>query len=206
MVVFLDDIMVYSNTFDDHVRHVQIVLDKLREYNLFAKLSKCDFFQKEITYLGHHISRSGVSINKSKIEAVLNWPRPSNVKELRSFLGFVGFLGRSLQNYSSYTAPFTDLLKGITRKSTKPIEWNASLEETFNKLKSLIVNAPTLAIPDLNQTFEVETDASDYVIGAALFQIGRPIAFESKNLDLAQRNYSIQEKELFAIIYALKKW
>ena len=206
VVVFLDDIMVYSNTFEDHVRHVQIVLDKLREYKLFAKLSKCDFFQKEITYLGHHISRSGVSIDKSKIEAVLNWPRPSNVKDVRSFLGFVGFLRRSLQNYSSYTAPFTDLLKGITRKSTKPIEWNASLEETFNKLKSLIVNAPTLAIPDPNQTFEVETDASDYAIGAALFQIGRPIAFESKKLDSAQRNYSVQEKELFAIIYALKKW
>ena len=151
-------------------------------------------------YLGHHISRSGVSIDKSKIEVVLNWPRPSNVKDLQYFLGFVGFLRRSLQNYSSYTAPFTDLLKGITRKSTKPIEWNASLEETFNKLKSLIVNAPTLAIPDPNQTFEVETDASDYAIGAALFQIGRPIAFESKKLDSAQRNYSVQEKELFAII------
>ena len=190
VVVFLDDIMVYSNTFKDHMRHVRIVLDKLREYKLFAKLSKCDFFQKQIRYLGHYIFRSGVSIDKSKIELVLNWPRPSIVKDLRSFLGFVGFLRRSLQNYS-YTAPFTDLLKGITRKSTKPIEWNASLEETFNKLKSLIVNAPTLAIPDLDQTFEVETDTSDYTIAGALFQIGRSIAFESKKLDLAQRNYSV---------------
>ena len=92
MVVFLDDIMVYSKTFEDDVRHVRIVLDKLCEYKLFAKLSKCDFFQKEITYLGHHISRSGVSMDKSKIDVLLNWPPPSNVRELQSFLGFVGFL------------------------------------------------------------------------------------------------------------------
>ena len=102
VVVFLDDIMVYSNTFEDHVSHGWIVLDKLCEYNLFVKLSKCNFFQKKITYLGHHISRSGVSIDKSKIEVVLNWPRPSNVKDVRSFLGFIGFL-------SSFPAPFPGL-------------------------------------------------------------------------------------------------
>ena len=142
-VVFLDDILVFSETLEEHILHVWSVLQKLRNFKLYAKLSKCDFFQKEITYLGHHISSKGVSIDKSKMEAVLKWMRPSNVKEVRSFLGFIGFLRRSLQHCSHYTTPFTDLLRGIMRKSTKAIEWNDSLENSFNELKKLIMEAPT---------------------------------------------------------------
>ena len=206
VVVFLDDILIYSRTLQDHVQHVRFVLQKLRDNSFYAKHSKCDFFQKSIVYLGHLITENGVEIEPSRIEKVKLWPIPRNIRELRSFLGFVGFLRKSIRNYSKLTTPLTDLLKGHPRKSVKPISWNEQLDKSFETLKEHVCQAPTLLLPDPSKPFSIETDASDYAIGAVLYQGGHPIAFESKKLDAAQSRYSVQEKELFAVIHALKTW
>ncbi len=206
IIVFLDDILIYSRTLDEHCQHVRFALQTLRKHNFYAKISKCEFFKKSITYLGHLITERGVQIDPSRTEKVKLWPIPRTVRELRSFLGFVGFLRKSIRNYSQLTTPFTNLLKGQTRKSTKPIPWNDLLEESFRALKEHICNAPSLLLPDPSKPFEVETDASDYAVGAVLYQDGKPVAFESKKLSSAQCRYPVQEKELFAIIHALKTW
>jgi hypothetical protein len=206
VVVFLDDILIYSRTLDEHSEHVRFVLQTLRDKHFYAKLSKCEFFKSSITYLGHLITDQGLQIDPSRIEKVKLWPVPRNVRELRSFLGFVSFLRKSVHHFSQLTTPFTDLLKGQKHKSTKPISWNNQLQECFNILKEHVCTAPTLTLPDPSKPFEVETDASDYAIGAILYQDGKPIAFESRKLDPTQRRYSVQEKELFAVIHALRTW
>ena len=142
----------------------------------------------------------------SRIEKVKLWPIPRNIRELRSFLGFVGFLRKSICNYFKLTTPFTDLLKGNPRKSVKPISWDEQLDKSFETLKEHVCQAPTLLLPDPSKPFSIKIDASDYAIGVVLYQGGHPIAFESKKLDVAQSRYSVQEKELFAVIHALKTW
>ena len=206
VVVFLDDILIYSRTLDEHYKHVRFVLQTLWDKQFYAKLSKCEFFKRSITYLGHLITDQGIQIDPSRIEKVKLWPVPRNVRELRSFLGFVKFLRKSVHHFSQLTLPFTDLLKGQKHKSTKPIPWNDHLQECFSILKEHVCTAPTLTLPDPSKPFEVETDASDYAVGAVLYQDGKPIAFESRKLDPTQRRYSVQEKELFAVIHALRTW
>ena len=132
-----------------------LFLQTLRDKQFYAKISKCKFFKKSITYLGHIITERGVKIDPSRIEKIKLWPTLRNIREVRSFL----------RNYSQLTTPFTDLLKGQTRKSTKPIVWNATLDLTFKELKDLVCKAPSLLLPDPSKPFEVETDASDYAIG-----------------------------------------
>ena len=183
VVVFLDDILVYSRTLQEHVEHVRFVLQKLRNHSFYAKHSKCEFFQRSIVYLGHLVTERGLEIEPSRIEKVKLWPVPRNIRELRSFLGFVGFLRKSIRNYSQLTTPFTDLLKGHPRKSVKPIQWNDLLDTSFNVLKEHVCQAPTLVLPDPSKPFDVETDASDYAIGVVLYQGGHPIGFESKKLN-----------------------
>ena len=155
VVIFLDDILVYSRTLQEHARHVRFVLETLRDKQFYAKISKCEFFKKSITYLGHLITERGVEIDPSRIEKIKLWPTLRNIREVRSFLGFVGFLRKSLRNYSQLTTPFTNLLKGQTRKSTKPIVWNATLNLAFKELKDLVCKAPSLLLPDPSKPFEV---------------------------------------------------
>ena len=129
-----------------------------------------------------------------------------NIREWRPFLGFVGFLRKSICDYSKLTTPLTHLLKGHPCKSVKSISWNEQLDKSFETLKEHVCQAPTLLLPDPSKTFSIKTDGSDYAIGVILYQGGHPIAFESKKLDVAQSWYSVQEKELFAVIHALKTW
>ena len=215
VVVFLDDILIYSRSLSEHVQHIRTVLDVLRTEKLYAKASKCEFFKKELLYLGHIITRDGIRVDPEKLDKVRNWPILKNVRQVKSFLGFTGFFRKFIKEYSKVAAPLTQLLKGgrngpkrsgPRRKANPSVEWNERLDKSFKALKHLVTTAPILHIVDPSKPFVVETDASDYAIGAVLYQDGRPVAFESKKLSDAEMHYPPYEKELYAVIHALKKW
>ena len=202
VVVFLDDILIYSRSKEEHLEHLRLVFNLLRANQLYAKESKCDFCKTEIHYLGHIISANGLQMDPSKVEVILHWPHPKNLEELQIFLGMTGYYRKFIRDYAKLAVPMTDQLKA----QGKAFNWGKDQQSSFNQLRLALATAPLLAIVDPHQPFVVETDASARAIGAVLLQDGRPVAFESKKLDSAQQNYSAYERELYAIIYALKKW
>ncbi|MCO5550174.1 hypothetical protein L7F22_003656 [Adiantum nelumboides] len=181
IIVFLDDILIYSSTEENHLEHLAKVFDLLREHNLYAKESKCDFFKIEIQYLGHVISSHGVHMDMSKVNDIVHWPHPTNLKELQIFLGLAGFYRKFVRDYAKISVPMTNQLKA----QGKTFTWGEAQQRSFEKLKVALASAPILAIVDPTKPFVVEIDASDRAIGAVLLQDGRPIAFESKKLDKA---------------------
>ena len=207
VIVYLDDILIFSETEEDHVEHLRQVLNLLRQHKLYCKLSKCEFFRRRIKFLGHTISDSGIETDQDKITAIQDWPVPKNVKELQSFLGLANYYRRFIKNHSKIVAPLT----ALTRKDQDYI-WTDSQQHAFDAIKQALTTAPVLAAPrdELPYTIRVTTDASDYAIGAVLSQGtahgDQPIAFESRALSSAERNYSTYDKEMLAVIHALKKW
>ena len=169
---------MFSATWKEHLSHLELVLKTLQQQQLYARLSKCSFGVKEIDYLGHSLSGKGVAMEISKLEAVKNWPRPTTVKQLRGFLGLTGYYRRFVKGYADIAAPLTNLLKKDSFKWTE----NASL--AFAKLKEAMTSAPVLAIPNFQEPFILETDASRSGIGAVLSQAQHPIAYFSKKISL----------------------
>ena len=201
VLVFMDDILIYSPTLEDHACLRTAVLQILSDNNLFAKPSKCSFAQNSIEYLGHVISSNGVSTDPHKIQAVKDWPVPSNIKDVRGFLGLTGYYRRFIKHYSLISRPLTLLL----RKGT-PFVWSVTTQETFDLLKQTMVTAPVLALPQFNKSFTVETDASETGLGAVLMQDSHPIAFLSQTLSPRNAALSTYEKECLAILMAVDKW
>ena len=205
MVVYVDDILVYSKNEEEHLDHLRQVLDILRANKLYGKTSKCAFFQKSVEFLGFIVSDEGVAADQVKMKAISEWPRPTTLKEIQSFLGICNYYRRFVKDYSSIALPLTELTK---KEST--LTWTPEAEEAFQDLKKRLVEAPILQLPDPDAEFTVTTDASDFAIGAVLSQKGeeglRPVAFESRKLSPAERNYATHEKELLAMLYAMKKW
>lgn len=165
------------------------------------KFSKCRFVQQSIIYLGHVVSRDGVSTDPGKIEAVQRWPQPQNVKELCSFLGLAGYYRKFVRNFAILARPLTDLLK----KGALFI-WTLSHQQAFEALMSSLVSAPVLALPDFAKPFQLQTDTCDTGVGAVLLQDGHPLAFVSKALGPRTRALSTYEKEFFAILVAVEQW
>lgn len=176
VIIFFDDILIYSKDIDSHVHPLQLVLQCLQENSFFAKLSKCVFAATTIDYLGHVISEKGVQPDASKIEAMVSWPQPGNLKQLRSFLGLSGYYRRFIKGYALIAAPLTDLLKA------EAFKWSDKAEEAFQSLKMALTQAPVLSLPDFTKQFIIETDASMVVVGAVLLQDKHPIAYFSKKL------------------------
>ena len=205
--VYLDDIMVYSKEPKEEAQHEQHklalepVFMKMREHRLYGKLSKSFFGQHEIPWLGQILNKEGVRPDPAKTSVVADWPRPDNVKELQSFLGFANWFRQYMQGYSQHTAVLTKL----TRKS-QAYDWTPECEDAFLWVKQALANAPVLAHADFTKPFTVWTDASMDGVGAVLQQEKRPIAYESARFSPAERNYTIGEQELLAVIHALKKW
>jgi hypothetical protein len=166
VLIFIDDILVYSKTFDEHLEHLKLVFQVLSEHKLFIKVSKCTFAQQSISYLGHIISKDGVAIDPAKTEAMLNWPVPQNFTELRGFLGLTGYYRKFVQNYGSLARPLTNLLHH------KHFVWSDSAQQAFDKLKLAMTTTPVLQFPDFSKEFIVETDARDTGIGAVLSKGG----------------------------------
>ena len=205
IVIFLDDILVYSRDLSSHVAHVRKTFEILRQHSLFAKVSKCEFFRSSVHYLGHVVSEQGLSPDPAKVQAVANWKVPMNVSEIRSFLGLAGYYRRFIKNFARIAAPLTNL----TRKN-HPFAWSLREGEAFNQLKTVLQNAPVLQLADQQKDYIVTTDASDYAMGAVLSQVWddgeHPVAFESRKMNPAEQNYPTHERELLAVIHALRTW
>jgi hypothetical protein len=201
VLVFVDDILIYSKTLEDHAQHLQQVFAVLEQQGLKVKKSKCAFAKKEFAYLGHIISAQGVSTDKGKVAPIIKWQPPTNVKELRSFLGMTGYYRKFIKSYGIISRTLTDFLK----KGAQYV-WNSKKEAAFQALKSALVTAPVLALPDFSKTFIVETDACSKGVGAVLIQDNHPLAFISKALGPRHRGLSTYEKECLAILMAVDKW
>lgn len=205
VVVYLDDILVYSKTKEEHQKHLKIVLQLLRENKLYAKLNKCELFVKQVSFLGHCITQDGVYMDQEKIKSIIDWPIPKSVTEVRSFLGLAGFYRKFIKNYSQMTSCINDLLKKHV-----PFVWTNKHTEAFKTIKQAVVSAPVLKTPDSSLPFVVTVDASGYAVGASLSQDQgkglQPIAFMSKKMLPAERNYPVHEQELLAVILALREW
>ena len=195
MLVFLDDILIYSPTLDDHMVHLQEVFELLRQNQLYLKESKCSFAQPNLSYLGHIISSTGVSTNPSKIQNMQKWPVPTSVTELRGFLGLTGYYRRFIKGYGLITKPLNSLL------NKKAFQWSS-----FDKVKMAMTQTPVLALPNFQEPFVIETDACQDGVGAVLMQHGKPVAYLSKALSGRNKNISIYEKEFLALIMAVEKW
>ena len=163
VVVFIDDILIYSKSHVEHGEHLRIVLQTLRTHQLYAKLSKCEFWLNSVSFLGHVISKEGVQVDPKKVEAVSNWPRPTNVTEIRSFLGMAGYYRRFVKDFSRISAPLTRLI----RKQVK-FEWDDTCEQSFQKLKDCLTTAPVLALPTDQGGMTVYFDASRVGLGCVL--------------------------------------
>ena len=205
VVVYLDDILVFSRTPEEHKEQVHQVLRILQENTLRAKKKKCAFFQSSIEYLGFIIDQAGLHPNPSKIQCVQDWPVPKNVKDVQAFLGLANYYRRFVKDFAKIGNPLTLL----TRKDV-PFRWSDACDVAFRSLKRALVTAPVLRLPDPNKDFFIEADASKFAIGAVLYQkeerSKHPVAYISRKMNSAERNYPVQEQELLALIYALKKW
>ncbi|XP_019240554.1 PREDICTED: uncharacterized protein LOC109220546 [Nicotiana attenuata] len=200
VLVFFDDILIYSNNLHDHVGHLKQVFATMVSHNLLAKKSKCAFGVARVEYLGHFITADGVSTDPRKIEAVQQWPIPRTVKQLRVFLGLAGYYRKFIKGYGIISRPLTNLLR------KDGFVWNAKAAESFAALKVALTSAPVLALPNYAIPFVVETDACGTGIGAVLMQHDHPIAFISKGLAPRHMALSVYEKELLALVFAVTKW
>jgi hypothetical protein len=200
VLVFFDDILVFSKSYKEHLEHLSLVFKALRENQLYAKLSKCTFAQEKVEYLGFVISAEGVSTDPAKVEAITQWPTPKNVTQLRSFLGLAGYYRRFIKSFGITCRPLFDALK------KDAFHWSDKQDKAFQLLKTSMTQAPVLALPNYSLPFVLEADASGYGIGAVLMQKGQPIAFLSKSLGPKAAAWSTYDKEALAIIEAIKKW
>jgi len=201
VVVYIDDILVFSKTEAEHQAHLRIVLDLLRQEKFYVCKAKSMFAQTEVRYLGHIVDSEGIRPDPKKVEAVQSWPVPKNVSDVRSFLGLCNYFRKFMDHYSEVAIPLTNL----TRKNV-PFDWTGRCQDAFEKLKLLLTRAPLLRTPDSSLPYEVVTDASDLGLGAVLLQEGHPIAFESRKLNSAELNYTVTEKEMLGVVHALKVW
>ena len=200
VVVYLDDILIYSKVLEEHFRHLKLVFKVLREQKLYGKLEKCHFLSKEISFLGFIINREGVKADPKKVEAIKEWPTPNSVTQVRSFHGLASFYRRFIHNFSSIMAPITECTK------QGEFQWTQGAQKAFEQIKEAMCKAPVLKLPDFTQPFEVECDASGKGIGAVLTQGGKPVAFFSEKLNQSRLNYSTYDKEFYAMIRALEHW
>ena len=203
-MVYLDDIIIFSPTWHEHLKRLENVFNRLREYKLKAKMSKCQFGRREIKYLGHVLSAKGIATDPDKIKVIKNLPNPTNVTEVRSFLGMVGYYRRFIPSFAELSEPLNKLLK----KNAK-FNWTTECTHSVNQFKSLLISAPILRRPDFTKPFQIVCDASNVGIGAVLEQLDSKgehytIAYWSKTLNSAERNYHTSERELLAVVMSIK--
>ncbi|KAG1135610.1 hypothetical protein G6F37_012421 [Rhizopus arrhizus] len=198
VMVYLDDVICFSRTKEEHEQDLRALLQRLSEYNLKISVKKCRFFKKEVKYLGFIVSSNGIRSDPEKIEAIKEWPTPTTVKALQRFLGFCAFYHRFIKNLSQTAAPMYALLR-----KDAPFVWSKEADQAFITLKKIIMTLPTLAYPDPHKPYDVHTDASMFGLGAIIVQNGRPVAFASRTLTPAEKNYSTTEQEALCVVYAL---
>ena len=199
VIVFFDDILIYSSSFEDHLRHLDLTFQVLLDNHFVLKKSKCSFGQSQVEYLGHLVSQRGVEPMSDKVAAIVNWPQPHSTRAVRSFLGLAGFYRRFIRGYAMIAEP-------LVKATSDPFRWTPQAQQAFEALKSALSTAPVLSLPDFQEPFTVETDASGNGMGAILSQRGHPIAYFSKPFPKKLLRASTYVRELFAITSAVKKW
>jgi len=201
VVVYFDDILIYSLSLEDHKEHVRKVLETPREEKLYANSKKCVFAIDHIDFLGFVVSSKGVHVDEEKVASIRHWPTPTNVSEVRSFHGLYSFYRWFVKDFSTIVAP----LNAIVKKDVV-FKWGQEQEKTFETLKDKLTKAPILALPNFTKTFEIKCDDSNIGIGAILLQEGHPITYFSEKLKRSRLNYSPYDKELYALVRALQNW
>lgn len=200
VVVYFDDILIYSKSEMEHLVHLRHVMGALRKEKLFINLKKCSFLCKKVVFLGFVISAEGLQADPEKVQAVKEWPIPQSMGEVRSFHGLASFYRRFIRNFSSIMSPITECLKCTA------FEWPNSAQKAFEDIKKLMTEAPVLTLPDFEKLFTVECDASHVGIGAVLSQEGRPIEFFSEKLTNSRCRYSTYDLEFYALVRAIQHW
>jgi len=206
MVVYLDDILIFTRTEEEHVKAIRQVLQVLQEHKLFLHPEKCEFCKERIEYLGLVILENKVSMDPVKVAGVQEWPTPENKTDVQAFLGFVNFYQRFIRDFSVKAQPLFDLTC-----SEQVWTWSGKKQMAFEDLKTVVTTAPVLMSPQDSEPFQVEADSSDFATGAVLSQQStadrkwHPVAFYSKSLSSVERNYEIHDKEMLAIIRALEE-
>jgi len=207
VVVYLDDILIFTRTEKEHKQAVWKVLEVLAEHKLFLCPEKCEFYRKQIEYLGLVISENKVEMDPVKVAGVHDWPTPENRTDVQAFIGFVNFYRCFIRDFSTIARPLFDLTR-----SDKAWNWDAKEQEAFERLKTAVTTAPVLVLPQDSEPFCIEANSSDFTSGAVLSQQlpgeekWHPVAFYSKSLSPVERNYKIHDKEMLAIICALEEW
>ncbi|XP_021759479.1 uncharacterized protein LOC110724369 [Chenopodium quinoa] len=200
VVVYLDDILIYSKNEEEHLKHLEEIFKTLREQQLYGKLEKCHFLLTDIVFLGYIISGEGIKVDPSKVEAISSWPIPKTVTEVRSFHGLTSFYRRFIEHFSTLMGPITE----CTKKGS--FQWTPQAQKAFELVKKKMCEALVLALPDFMKPFEVECGASGKGIGAVLIQEKKPIAYFSEKLSQGKLNYSTYDKEFYAMVRALDHW
>ncbi|KAJ9536800.1 hypothetical protein OSB04_un000024 [Centaurea solstitialis] len=201
VVVYLEDILIYSRSEEEHLEHLRKVFDLLQHQQLKLNQKKCEFGKAKLVYLGFVVGGGSLHVDPEKVKAITEWPRPKSVTEVRSFMGACQYLRKFIRHFSVIASP----LHALTKMNAK-FEWTNKHEDTFLLLKRKISEAPVLALPNLHRPFELETDASGYAMGAVLLQEGRSVAYHSEMFQGAQKNYPTYDKELLALHQAVKHW
>ena len=214
-VAYMDDMLIYSFVLAEHVGDVRAVLDRLRQYSLYAKLSKCEFHVREVDFLGYRIGIAGISMDMRRVQTILDWPTPDSYRDIQVFIGFVNFYRRFIYKFSVVAAPITGLLVGMEKgKKSGPFTWTDDAEEAFRTLKECFMAAPLLIHFDPRKPTKVETDASGFGIAGVLSQPSgdqarqewKPVAFYSRKLTPAEKNYGTGDSEMLAIVEAFREW
>ncbi len=201
VIVYIDDILIYSKTLEEHKQHVRNVMEILRKNQLYAKKEKCELFRTEVSFLGHRVNGHGINMEQDKVKSVLEWPTPTNIEQIQKFLGLSGYYRKFIKNFSTICAPISELLNKKIQ-----FKWTERQQLAFETLKHAMTTAPILALPDPALPYVIKTDASGFAIGAELSQDGRPVAYLSHKLNPAERNYATHEKEQLAIVRSLCAW
>jgi hypothetical protein len=201
VIVFIDDILVYSRSAEEHGHHLRIVLGKLRDHQLYAKFNKYEFWLQKVSFLGYMLTTEGVAVDPNKMVAVANWKRLTSITEIQSFLGLASYYMRFIEEFSKIARPMTTLLQ-----KDKKFEWANACERSFYELKRRLTTAPVLVLPDIHKDFTIYCDASRQDLGCVLMQEGRVVAYAFRQLNTHEQNYPTHDLELAAVVHALKIW
>jgi hypothetical protein len=201
VVVFIDDILIYSQSEEAHVDHLKMELQRLREHQLYAKLSKCEFWIDEVMFLCHIINKDGLIMDPKKVADILNWKAPTDARGIKSFIGMAGYNRWFIEGFSKIARSMTALLANKVE-----FKWTQKCQEAFEALKEKLTTTPVLVLPDVHKPFSVYCNTCYTGLGCVLMQEGRVVAYSSRQLKVHEKNYPIHDLELAAVVHALKTW